>query len=111
MGIETRNWSAVILTGASPRLIIEGEARTHPYAIAFLSEQGLVKGSPSALRVDLKVVGDTGTRGVLHWKPVIYERALGVFFYDRVVIGGGGEPPITLEVREMTADAYIRAGH
>jgi hypothetical protein len=102
MDIETRRWSAVLLVGTTPRLIVEGEARTHPYAFVSLTERRVFGSAAGTLCLDLRVIGDRPGLDVLAWKPVNFERAVRDGVCDTVVIGGTGLP-IRLEVRRVAA--------
>lgn len=105
MSVKTRGWSAVILTGASPRLIVEGQACMHPYAIAFLREREEGPATPPAIFLDLKMIGDPGPRELLDWKRISYERVVASPAFDRVVIDGASEA-ITVHIRRVAASAY-----
>lgn len=110
MMIETRRWSAVLLIGTTPRLIVEGEARTHPYAFVSLAERRVFGSAAGTLCLDIRVVGDRPGLDVLAWKPVNFERAVRGGMCETVLIGGTGVP-IRLEVKRVAAHAYARNGH
>lgn len=110
MMIETRRWSAVLLIGTTPRLIVEGEARTHPYAFVSLSERRVFGSAPGTSCLDLRVVGDRPGLDVLSWKLVNFERIVRDGNCETVVIGGTGTP-IRLEVKRVAAHVYARNGH
>lgn len=107
MSLATRGWSAVLLTGPSPKLIVEGEARTHPYAFAFLAERRVVGGPTRTLFLDLRVVGDHPALDVLDWKRVLFEHAPPAEGCESVVIGGTGAP-VRVEVQRLAAHNYAR---
>ncbi len=110
MEIETRRWSAVLLIGTTPRLIVEGEARTHPYAFVTLSERRVFGAGPATLCLDVRVVGDRPGLDVLAWKPVSFERVVPGGSCEAVVIGGTGVP-LRVPVKRVAAHAYARGGH
>jgi hypothetical protein len=110
MLIETRRWSAVLLIGTTPRLIVEGEARTHPYAFVSLSERRVFGSASGTLCLDIRVVGDRPGLDVLAWKPIHFERVVRDGPCETVVIGGTGVP-IRLEVKRVAAHVYARNGH
>ena len=104
---ETRGWSAVLLTGTAPKLIVEGEVRTHPYAFATLNERRIVGGPGDTVVLDLRVMGDHPALDVFSWKRVTYERPLKEADCQSVVIGGTGIA-LRVPVRRLTAHAYAR---
>lgn len=110
MGIETRRWSAVLLIGTTPRLIVEGEARTHPYAFVTLLERRVFGSAKDTLCLDVRVVGDRPGLDVLAWKPVQFERVVRDNPCETIVIGGTGIP-LRLPVKRVAAHAYARNGH
>lgn len=109
MGLAIRDWSAVLLSGPSPKLIVEGQIRTHPYAFASLARRDVVGGPVGTMYLDLRVVGDQPALDVLHWKRVRFEHALRAAECDTVVIGGTGSP-VRLIVRRQAAHSYARIG-
>ena len=110
MDIETRRWSAVLLIGTTPRLIVEGEARTHPYAFVSLAERTVFGSAAGTLCLDIRVVGDRPGLDVLTWKTVHFERVVRTAQCETVVIGGTGTP-IRIEVKRVAAHVYARNGH
>ena len=110
MDLETRRWSAVLLIGTTPRLIVEGEARTHPYAFVSLSERTVFGSAPGTLCLDIRVIGDRPGLDVLTWKQINFERVVRDGKCDTVVVGGTGTP-IRIEVRRLAAHVYARNGH
>ena len=107
MVLDTRHWSAVLLTGHAPKLIVTGEARTHPYAFVSLAERRVFGGSPDTLYLEVHVFGDRPGLDVLDWRPVIFEQTLPDTRCEAVVIGGTGTP-IRLNVYRLAAHAYAR---
>lgn len=110
MDLETRRWSAVLLIGTTPRLIVEGEARTHPYAFVSLSERTVFGSAKGTLCLDIRVIGDRPGMDVTTWKPVNYEKVVRDGACDTVVIGGTGIP-IRIDVKRVAAHVYARNGH
>lgn len=110
MMIETRRWTAVMLIGTTPRLIVEGEARTHPYAFVSLAERRVFGSAPGTLCLDIRLIGDRPGLDVLAWKAVHFERVVRDGEYQTIVIGGTGVP-IRLEVKRVAAHVYARNGH
>lgn len=110
MTIETQSWSAVLVTGSSPKLIVQGEVRTHPYAFVALGERRIFGGPAGDFYLDLRIIGDQPGLDVLDWKRVHYERPLREEGCDAVVVGGTGTP-VRIPVRRIAAHVYARNGH
>jgi len=97
-GKHTRGWSATVRPGPVPKLIVQGQVSTHPYAQAFLKETHAPSGEQRILCLDLCVLGDMPQGDVRDWKTVTIEKRLLDVSYERVTIGGVGTQ-IHLDVR------------
>lgn len=95
---RTRGWSAIVRPGPVPKLIVQGQVSTHPYAQAFLKETHAPSGQQHILCLDLCVLGDSPHADVRDWKTVTIEKRLLDVSYERVTIGGAGTQ-IYLDVR------------